>query len=149
MPIPSQVFPTSQDLRSRELVHARRYDGCSRRTYRSDSSACEKFGTHVEKCVLDLQDLFRDGLEDKCQVGAANAAKAAVLKTHRRVCRVHALGDLSSYPSSPRVLAAGSECRTCNAVHAKHSFVLVDALRVRFIRLTIRLHHDMYQQANH
>ncbi|KAG2348817.1 hypothetical protein BDR05DRAFT_873352 [Suillus weaverae] len=38
----------------------------------------KEFGAHVEKSVSDLQDLFRDGLEDKCQVGAANAAEGAV-----------------------------------------------------------------------
>ncbi|KAG1770052.1 hypothetical protein EDD22DRAFT_992948 [Suillus occidentalis] len=38
----------------------------------------KEFGAHVEKCVLDLQVLFHDGLEDKCQVGAANTAAAAV-----------------------------------------------------------------------
>ncbi|KAG2077497.1 hypothetical protein BDR04DRAFT_1196025 [Suillus decipiens] len=38
----------------------------------------KEFGVHVEKSVSDLQDLFRDGLEDKCQVGAANAAEGAV-----------------------------------------------------------------------
>jgi hypothetical protein len=38
------------------------------------SYSLSEFGTHVEKCVLDLQDLFRDGLEDKCQVGAANVS---------------------------------------------------------------------------
>ncbi|KAG0709554.1 hypothetical protein DFH29DRAFT_792939, partial [Suillus ampliporus] len=38
----------------------------------------KEFGAHVETCVSDLQDLFRDGLEDKCQVGATNAAESAV-----------------------------------------------------------------------
>jgi len=38
----------------------------------------KEFCAHVEKCVSDLQDLFRDGLEEKCQVGAANAAEGAV-----------------------------------------------------------------------
>ena len=31
----------------------------------------------VDKCVDDLQRLFRDGLEEKCHLGAVNAATAA------------------------------------------------------------------------
>ncbi|KAG0709519.1 hypothetical protein DFH29DRAFT_869853 [Suillus ampliporus] len=38
----------------------------------------KEFGAHVEKLVSDLQGLFRDGLEDKCQVGADKAAEGAV-----------------------------------------------------------------------
>ncbi|KAG1892585.1 hypothetical protein F4604DRAFT_1700262 [Suillus subluteus] len=36
------------------------------------------FGACVERCVSDLQGLFRDGLEDKCRAGAVDAAKGAV-----------------------------------------------------------------------
>ncbi|GLB33731.1 putative dynamin family protein [Lyophyllum shimeji] len=37
-----------------------------------------EFSKLVDKCVKDLQENFKDGLEDKCMVGAANAAAAAV-----------------------------------------------------------------------
>lgn len=39
-------------------------------------SSLKEFGEHIEKCVSDLQSLFRDGLEDKCQVGATNVSTA-------------------------------------------------------------------------
>ncbi|CCM01707.1 uncharacterized protein FIBRA_03772 [Fibroporia radiculosa] len=32
----------------------------------------------IDDCVLQLQNIFREGLEEKCRVGAANAASAAV-----------------------------------------------------------------------
>ncbi|KAF8812373.1 hypothetical protein BYT27DRAFT_7087741 [Phlegmacium glaucopus] len=39
---------------------------------------CTEFAKMVDKCVQDLQQNFKDGLEDKCRVGAANAAEAAI-----------------------------------------------------------------------
>ncbi|KIK36397.1 hypothetical protein CY34DRAFT_26339 [Suillus luteus UH-Slu-Lm8-n1] len=63
-------IPTYQDLMPRMDAHSEPKGVTPR--------LVKEFGAHVEKCVLDLQVLFRDGLEDKCQVGAANAAGAAV-----------------------------------------------------------------------
>ncbi|CDO74067.1 hypothetical protein BN946_scf185043.g117 [Trametes cinnabarina] len=37
-----------------------------------------EFRTLVNNCVDDLQERFRDGLEERCQVGASNAATSAV-----------------------------------------------------------------------
>ncbi|KAL1740588.1 hypothetical protein HDZ31DRAFT_85351 [Schizophyllum fasciatum] len=37
-----------------------------------------EFNAIVDKCVLDLQRIFRDGLEEKCNAGAVNAADAAL-----------------------------------------------------------------------
>ena len=37
----------------------------------------QDFMAVVDKCVDDLQRLFRDGLEEKCRLGAVNAATAA------------------------------------------------------------------------
>ncbi|RDB22483.1 Nuclear GTPase SLIP-GC [Hypsizygus marmoreus] len=37
-----------------------------------------EFSKLVDQCVQDLQDNFKDGLEEKCKAGAANAAAAAV-----------------------------------------------------------------------
>ncbi|OAX43900.1 hypothetical protein K503DRAFT_846915 [Rhizopogon vinicolor AM-OR11-026] len=49
----------------------------------------KEFSTHVEKCVSDLQGLFRDGLEDKCQVGAINAAEGAVQHVDEFAASMH------------------------------------------------------------
>ncbi|KAH7922469.1 hypothetical protein BV22DRAFT_1106623 [Leucogyrophana mollusca] len=38
----------------------------------------KEFGVHIDASVGELQNLFRDGLEEKCQAGAANAAEGAV-----------------------------------------------------------------------
>ncbi|KAG5637833.1 hypothetical protein H0H81_003038 [Sphagnurus paluster] len=37
-----------------------------------------EFSKLVDQCIKDLQENFKEGLEDKCKVGAANAAAAAV-----------------------------------------------------------------------
>ncbi|KAH9482911.1 Nuclear GTPase SLIP-GC [Psilocybe cubensis] len=39
---------------------------------------CIEFAKLVDGCVHDLQTNFKDGLEDKCRIGAANAADAAL-----------------------------------------------------------------------
>ncbi|KAJ8590321.1 hypothetical protein M405DRAFT_897528 [Rhizopogon salebrosus TDB-379] len=49
----------------------------------------KEFGEHIEKCVSDLQSLFRDGLEDKCQVGATNAAENAVQHVDEFAASMH------------------------------------------------------------
>ncbi|KAJ3773109.1 hypothetical protein FB446DRAFT_18931 [Lentinula raphanica] len=38
----------------------------------------EDFGKLIQECVAQLQDLFKDGLEDKCRVGASLSANEAV-----------------------------------------------------------------------
>ncbi|KAF5388296.1 hypothetical protein D9615_000347 [Tricholomella constricta] len=48
-----------------------------------------EFGKLVDKCVKDLQDNFRDGLEDKCKAGAANAAAAAVPTSDEFAAAMH------------------------------------------------------------
>ncbi|KAF8076309.1 hypothetical protein FPV67DRAFT_1664591 [Lyophyllum atratum] len=48
-----------------------------------------EFSKLVDKCVKDLQDNFKEGLEDKCQVGAANAAAAAVATSDEFVASMH------------------------------------------------------------
>ncbi|KAJ3510297.1 hypothetical protein NLJ89_g4757 [Agrocybe chaxingu] len=39
---------------------------------------CTEFAKMVDNCVHDLQQNFKDGLEDKCRAGATNAAEAAI-----------------------------------------------------------------------
>ncbi|KAF8974240.1 hypothetical protein BDZ97DRAFT_1945601 [Flammula alnicola] len=39
---------------------------------------CTEFAKMVDGCVHDLQQNFKDGLEDKCRIGAANAADGAL-----------------------------------------------------------------------
>ncbi|KAG5641399.1 hypothetical protein DXG03_005335 [Asterophora parasitica] len=48
-----------------------------------------EFTKSVDKCVKDLQEGFRDGLEDKCKVGAANAAAAAVPTSDEFAASMH------------------------------------------------------------
>ncbi|KAG1892548.1 hypothetical protein F4604DRAFT_1699937 [Suillus subluteus] len=88
-PDPTSVHPF-QAFRGtipRELVDARFFSMNNQSSLKVDARGepigvtprlVKEFGAHVEICVSDLQDLFRDGLEDKCQVGAANAAEVAV-----------------------------------------------------------------------
>ncbi|KDR83818.1 hypothetical protein GALMADRAFT_236220 [Galerina marginata CBS 339.88] len=39
---------------------------------------CTEFAQLVDGCVRDLQQNFKDGLEDKCRLGAANAAESSL-----------------------------------------------------------------------
>lgn len=48
----------------------------------------QEFTQVVEKTVAELQDHFKDGLEDRCQVGAAKAAEAAVGCSDRFAARI-------------------------------------------------------------
>ncbi|KAJ3999535.1 Dynamin family-domain-containing protein [Lentinula boryana] len=38
----------------------------------------EEFGNLIQDCIVQLQELFKDGLEDKCRVGASLSANGAV-----------------------------------------------------------------------
>ncbi|KAG6820103.1 hypothetical protein H0H93_005415 [Arthromyces matolae] len=49
----------------------------------------QEFSKSVDKCVKELQEHFKDGLEDKCKVGAANAASAAVKTTDEFAGSMH------------------------------------------------------------
>ncbi|KAG6918940.1 hypothetical protein DXG01_010595 [Tephrocybe rancida] len=48
-----------------------------------------EFSKLVDNCVKELQEHFKDGLEDKCKVGAANAATAAVPTTDEFAASMH------------------------------------------------------------
>ncbi|KAF9006452.1 hypothetical protein BDQ17DRAFT_284172 [Cyathus striatus] len=50
---------------------------------------CMEFGKLVDESMNDLQKLFKDGLEDKCRVGAANAADAALITTDDFASSMH------------------------------------------------------------
>ncbi|KAG6813480.1 hypothetical protein H0H92_010505 [Tricholoma furcatifolium] len=47
------------------------------------------FSKLVDKCITDLQELFKDGLEEKCKTGAANAAAAAVATSDEFAASMH------------------------------------------------------------
>ncbi|KAG2135905.1 uncharacterized protein EDB93DRAFT_1303704 [Suillus bovinus] len=81
-----QIFQPYGAMMSREFVDAKLFS-MNKSSLKVDARGepigvtpqlVKEFGVHVEKSVSDLQDLFRDGLEDKCRVGAANAAEGAV-----------------------------------------------------------------------
>ena len=51
----------------------------------------------VDKCVQDLQQNFKDGLEDKCRVGAANVGfyiPPYFMSAHRQTFRLQMLQSL-------------------------------------------------------
>ncbi|KAG6872791.1 hypothetical protein C0995_006520 [Termitomyces sp. Mi166 len=48
-----------------------------------------EFSKLVNQCVKDLQEYFKDGLEDKCKVGAVDAAAAAVTTTDEFAASMH------------------------------------------------------------
>lgn len=48
-----------------------------------------EFGKLVDKCVTDLQENFKEGLEDKCRVGATNAADVAVPTSDEFAASMH------------------------------------------------------------
>ncbi|KAG5716551.1 GTPase SLIP-GC [Termitomyces sp. T112] len=48
-----------------------------------------EFSKLVDNCVKDLQERFKDGLEDKCKSGAADAAAAAVTTTDEFAASMH------------------------------------------------------------
>lgn len=50
---------------------------------------CTEFARMVDSCVHDLQQKFKDGLEDKCTVGAVNAAEAALPTLDEFVAGMH------------------------------------------------------------
>jgi hypothetical protein len=88
-PDPMSVHPfrAFRGMMSRELMDARLFSMNNQSSLKVNARGepigvtprlVKEFCAHVEKCVSDLQDLFRDGLEEKCQVGAANAAEGAV-----------------------------------------------------------------------
>ncbi|KAF9055172.1 hypothetical protein BDZ89DRAFT_1055778 [Hymenopellis radicata] len=49
----------------------------------------KEFSTVIEKNVEQLKTIFRDGLEEKCQVGAANAAASAVATSDDVAASMH------------------------------------------------------------
>ncbi|KAI0773956.1 hypothetical protein C8Q74DRAFT_798482 [Fomes fomentarius] len=49
----------------------------------------EEFGQVIEDCVQELKERFKDGLEEKCQVGASNAASAAVATSDTFAASMH------------------------------------------------------------
>ncbi|KAG1755777.1 hypothetical protein EDB19DRAFT_1956649 [Suillus lakei] len=86
-PMSTHPFQAFRGMMSQELMDARLFSMNNQSSLKVDARGepigvtprlVKEFGVHVEKSVSDLQDLFRDGLEDKCQVGAANAAEGAV-----------------------------------------------------------------------
>ncbi|KAF8165415.1 Dynamin family-domain-containing protein [Crassisporium funariophilum] len=50
---------------------------------------CTEFAKMVDGCVRDLQQHFKDGLEDKCRVGAENAAEAAIPTVEEFAASMH------------------------------------------------------------
>lgn len=50
---------------------------------------CTEFAKTVDNCVQELQENFKSGLEEKCRVGAANAAEAAVPTTDEFAASMH------------------------------------------------------------
>lgn len=44
----------------------------------TNNLSLQDFTTVVDNTVVELKDHFRDGLEEKCQAGATNAAAAAI-----------------------------------------------------------------------
>ncbi|PIL36747.1 hypothetical protein GSI_00436 [Ganoderma sinense ZZ0214-1] len=49
----------------------------------------KEFEKVVESCVEELQERFRDGLEERCQVGATNAASSAVQTSDTFAASMH------------------------------------------------------------
>ncbi|KAG2146754.1 hypothetical protein DEU56DRAFT_786239 [Suillus clintonianus] len=86
-PMSAHAFQEFRGMMSKDLMDARLFSMSNQSSLKVDARGepigvtprlVKEFGTHIEKSVSDLQDLFRDGLEDKCQVGATNAAEGAV-----------------------------------------------------------------------
>lgn len=44
----------------------------------SELHRCQDFDKVVENCVAEIQKMFREGLEEKCRLGAISAASAAL-----------------------------------------------------------------------
>jgi hypothetical protein len=42
----------------------------------------QELGSVIETCVKDLQQNFREGLEDKCLVGASKVGKSILCRPH-------------------------------------------------------------------
>ncbi|TFK83640.1 hypothetical protein K466DRAFT_528541 [Polyporus arcularius HHB13444] len=49
----------------------------------------KEFDAVIDKCVEELQERFKEGLEEKCQIGAANAASAAVETSDQFAASMH------------------------------------------------------------
>ncbi|KAG1907278.1 uncharacterized protein F5891DRAFT_940152 [Suillus fuscotomentosus] len=97
-PMSVHLFQPYRGTMSRALMDARLFSMNNQSSLKVDARGepigvtprlVKEFGIHVEKSVSDLQDLFRDGLEDKCRVGAANAAEDAVQHVDEFAASMH------------------------------------------------------------